>query len=1392
MISNFSRRAGDESVTSWRNAGLFAAADSWGFGARADSGVQAAAFTAGDIALIGYQADTINNAKSFAFVLLSEALRGQTISFTDNGWLAAGGFRTGEGTVSITIANDATIGSVFTLTGISGNFNLSTSGDQIAAYVGGSASPTFLFGLDFADGNAAYAGDATSSNTSAVPTGLTFGDTALAFGTDNGAYTGPLSGSKADILAAIADESNWTLDDAAAVGYAPGFTVTDDGAATVSIGDVSIVEGDAGTQVLTFTVSRSNNDGAFTIDYATGDGTAVAGDDYQGALGTLSFDAGGALTQTISVTINGDTTVEPNETFFVNLTNLVQSSGTAVVGDAQGIGTILTDDIAISYIHDIQGTAFFSPILAAEGISAFNVASAAQVTVRGIVTAIDSFAGSGTQGFYISEETTDWDGNVLTSEGIYVRTSAATAGLTVGETVTVTANVMESQSFSNLNRTILVNASSILQGNDANALPTFVIDGTPGHSIPTSIISDDSPNFRDSDGSSGTFDPQNDALDFYETIEGMRVTMTDMIVGDGFVGGSNDNFVFFNAYSYDNADKNFINSRGGYTAYGTPEFYPVNDGFDNPDYDVKYGGATSTDGALHGDIIELDFGDVGRGGTSAFDQDLTMGDSLGDVSGIIDFDFGVTKLYVTDALDPTKVAALDETTPIQEVTTLGGDDRALTVATFNVENLSPVGTTFSTNNGVEITTQEKYDLLAKNVAQNLNSPDIIIVEEVQDSNGVDPNGGTDATETWEQLVAAVNAATGKTYQWVDEAPETANDVGGAPGGNIRVGFLYDTSRVQLGDLAADATIEERRQYTDRIGDGVRDAGDKLAVDDTGAGIDPTDWSGTRRSIVGEFTFRGQTVNVFGSHLPSKGGSDDPYTIGQDNGNGNPTNGDWALRNTLAEQINNVFEKASATGGLLVSGGDYNEFWYNRPLEVLTGYANPDGTANTTGTKYVNLMVQELAPEERFSYDFDGRSQALDSLLTDQILAGVASYDAVHINTGYNDRAGANNPASSDHDPSLASFDFRNLAETLDGGAEADILDGFGGDDVLNGGDGDDTLAGGLGDDTLDGGAGFDGADYRDATVGVSVSLAIAGSQNTNWGADTLIGIERIYGSAFADTLTGDDRANRINSNGGADTISGGGGNDVIVLASNAASIDGGAGTDRVIVATALFGVTDATFTGVERLSVDDGAVVDLSGLSQLPGTVTIDSVAGGGALFTGSQGADKVTGGAGGDILAGDNGADTVAGGAGADVFAFRDFGEISAVGRRDLIADFGHADGDTIDLSSIDANPTALGVQHLTFIGSSRFSGMPGSYELRVTAPKNGNEAWRVQIDVNHDRKADHTFLVVSDGPLTAADFVLAPPAAFAPTPIEHSVLMPATELHHVRMDTVGLIHLA
>ena len=106
---------------------------------------------------------------------------------------------------------------------------------------------------------------------------------------------------------------------------------------------------------------------------------------------------------------------------------------------------------------------------------------------------------------------------------------------------------------------------------------------------------------------------------------------------------------------------------------------------------------------------------------------------------------------------------------------------------------------------------------------------------------------------------------------------------------------------------------------------------------------------------------------------------------------------------------------------------------------------------------------------------------------------------------------------------------------------ADTLKGDSGANRLIGGGGSDTLMGRAGDDILDGGDGFDTASYADASAGVTVDLAIAGPQSTGEGADTLISIENLTGSAFADTLRGTSGDNVLIGGAGDDTLAGLGG-----------------------------------------------------------------------------------------------------------------------------------------------------------------------------------------------------------------------------------------------------------
>jgi len=115
---------------------------------------------------------------------------------------------------------------------------------------------------------------------------------------------------------------------------------------TVSINDVSIVEGNSGATNALFTATLSAaSTQTVTVNYSTTNGTGSAGSDYVAQSGTLTFDPGETL-KNIIIQVTGDTALEPNETFFVNLSG----ASNAVIAISQGTGTIVNDDVSLAVI----------------------------------------------------------------------------------------------------------------------------------------------------------------------------------------------------------------------------------------------------------------------------------------------------------------------------------------------------------------------------------------------------------------------------------------------------------------------------------------------------------------------------------------------------------------------------------------------------------------------------------------------------------------------------------------------------------------------------------------------------------------------------------------------------------------------------------------------------------------------------------------------------------------------------------------------------------------------------------------------------------------------------------------------------------------------------------
>ncbi len=147
-------------------------------------------------------------------------------------------------------------------------------------------------------------------------------------------------------------------------------------------------------------------------------------------------------------------------------------------------------------------------------------------------------------------------------------------------------------------------------------------------------------------------------------------------------------------------------------------------------------------------------------------------------------------------------------------------------------------------------------------------------------------------------------------------------------------------------------------------------------------------------------------------------------------------------------------------------------------------------------------------------------------------------------------------------------------DMINGNSDNNSLLGMAGDDSISGGAGNDWLQGGAGADKLNGGDGTDTAVYRSSSEGVSVSLADGNGSGGDAQGDTLSGIEKLVGSDYGDTLTGDGGNNALNGLAGDDVLSGGAGRDWIVGGAGGDSLDGGAGSDWL-----LGGTGNDTLTG---------------------------------------------------------------------------------------------------------------------------------------------------------------------------------------------------------------------
>ncbi len=774
-------------------------------------------------------------------------------------------------------------------------------------------------------------------------------------------------------------------------------------------GSASTIEGDSGATEMVFLVRRAGGtSGTVTVDWAVqfigGAQGADASDFASATSGTVQFEPG-QLYAPVRVFVQGDTLPEPTEFFNLVLSN---PTGGADIRGATGRGTIVNDEALDLLIGQIQGVSHTSPYVD-------NV-----VTTRGIVTAVAS------NGFYLQDA---GDGDSATSDAIFVFTRTAPT-VVAGDAATVQGTVTEflpggdpsSLTITELTNPIVTVTSS------GNPLPAAVLIGPDGITPPTEIIEDDA---------FATFDPATDGLDFWESLEGMRVTVEKPVAVDSTNSFGELWTVASNGagtYSASNvAASGLVTIKGGAGSLGTfntgvgSDFNPERIQFD--------------DALLNGNIQAIPV--------------VTPGTVLNDVTGILDYGFGNYEVRVTD---PISVAAAS--TNFAESTILTGSANQLTIASYNVLNLD-----INDGDGDMDVASGRFAAVAHDIGVNLSAPDIVVLEEIQDDSGSANDGTVSSNLTLKALADAIFAETGVRYSWLDNPFVQDGENGGQPGGNIRVAFLYRDDRVDF--------VE----------------GSVFTITDPANGQLAAAFQGSRAPLGAEFRFNGESVTVIGNHFTSKIGSDTTFSANQP-----PTNAGALTRAAQAAAVNafvDTLVQANPAANVVVAG-DFNEFQFEEPMKVLTGELDYAAGQTTPGSNQVlgNLSYL-LASEERYSTLFEGNAQQIDHILASETLFASAAFDIVHTNTPLGS-------TTSDHDPVLGRFNLGfqtiaggNGAETLTGNDGNDVITGGNGNDVIRGnggndslfgengndrlygGAGDDMLDGGQGDDTLDGGKGHD-------------------------------------------------------------------------------------------------------------------------------------------------------------------------------------------------------------------------------------------------------------------------------------------------------------------------------
>ncbi|MEM9553986.1 MAG: endonuclease/exonuclease/phosphatase family protein [Acidobacteriota bacterium] len=497
------------------------------------------------------------------------------------------------------------------------------------------------------------------------------------------------------------------------------------------------------------------------------------------------------------------------------------------------------------------------------------------VAVRGIVTGgAPALNDAKPGGFWI--QSAEGDGDDATSEALFIVDDAQEMSVEPGDDVRIRGRVVEVGHAEDLRITSLepIEIETLARGLELPA-PVALVGreaGGDGASDGVRVV----PTTIEDDGLE-RFEPERDALDFFESLEGQRVAIHDARV----VGPTNKYDVL-------------VVQPGDVAQQG--DLAPTSD--DARDALLP---ESPDPRSLRLSPRRLDsMPPLDRG--ASFDEPIV---------GLVDYEYGAYRIL------PLELPRAARARTPRATTSLVRGPEQLTVASFNVLNLAATDPA------------KKFDALARIVVESLRSPDVLALQEVQDDSGPEDDGVTSAGRTLTRLADAIERAGGPAYAFRQIDPRDGAD-GGRPGANIRVAFLFDADRVQAVDRRGDP-----------MNPSIEDQNGELALYPSPARLldpafdeDPArDWSGTRKPLVGHFRFADHDLFAIALHLRSKGADDRAMGPVQP-----PRRHSEEQRVRQAEAVRDFVERLYAVdpqAHVLVLG-DLNEYPGRPPLDVLRG------------------------------------------------------------------------------------------------------------------------------------------------------------------------------------------------------------------------------------------------------------------------------------------------------------------------------------------------------------------------------------------------------------------------------------------------------------------------